>query len=516
MDDFLLQRRYEESPASPKDHRLATERDRDRILHSSAFRRLQGKTQIFGIGQADFYRTRLTHSLEVSQIARAIAYNLLFEQPQLEHCLSPELAEAAALAHDLGHPPFGHAGEQTLDACMREVSRKGRLKGKSLLRFEGNAQTFHILVAAEPKSPLYPGLNLTRATLAGVLKYPYAQEIGNDKFIFASDLPAAKWALEQGGAILASQARPRRRLPITSIACQILDWADDCAYSIHDVEDALQAQFLHPGDLMDFCPVLYLVVRTAAADGYAVPSFCVWNAETMVAVLSVAADLRAPVILMNGPAEFSLAAAGRHGAVVARPCPARFDVPAALHLDHGDSPATRAGVPRGRLHLGDARLFRRGRWRRTSPRCGRWCALAHPSGVTVEGEIGHVGRADTITTEGGARLHADRAGRGRRLRRRRPASTPWPSRSATPTASTPSCRTGFPAAGGDPRGRRRSRWCCTAARAPPEDRSAPGDLAGHRQGERGHGTGRRRARVACWRNGRRQESLGPAWPRRRP
>jgi dGTPase len=251
MDDFLLQRRYEESPASPKDHRQATERDRDRVLHSSAFRRLQGKTQIFGIGQADFYRTRLTHSLEVSQIARAIAYNLLFEQHKLEHCLSPELAEAAALAHDLGHPPFGHAGEQTLDACMREVSRKGRLKGKNLLRFEGNAQTFHILVAAEPKSPLYSGLNLTRATLAGVLKYPYAQEIGNDKFIFASDLPTAKWALEQGGAILASQNRRRRRLPITSIACQILDWADDCAYSIHDVEDALQAQFLHPGDLED-------------------------------------------------------------------------------------------------------------------------------------------------------------------------------------------------------------------------------------------------------------------------
>jgi dGTPase len=251
MDDFLLQRRYDESPASPKDHRHATERDRDRILHSAAFRRLQGKTQVFGIGQADFYRTRLTHSLEVAQIARAIAYNLVFEQPLLKHCLSPELAEATALAHDLGHPPFGHAGEQTLDACMREVSRKSRLKGKNLLRFEGNAQTFHILVAAEPKSPAYPGLNLTRATLAGVLKYPYAQETGNDKFIFASDLPAAKWALQKGGSVFASQQKPKGKLPGTSIACQILDWADDCAYSIHDVEDALQAQFLHPGDLED-------------------------------------------------------------------------------------------------------------------------------------------------------------------------------------------------------------------------------------------------------------------------
>jgi dGTPase len=249
MDEFLLERKYPETPVSSKDHRHATERDRDRILHSAAFRRLQGKTQVFGIGQADFYRTRLTHSIEAAQIARAIAQNLLYEQPLLQRCLVPELAEAAALAHDLGHPPFGHAGEEALDACMREVSRRARLTGKKVLRFEGNAQTFHILVVAEPKSPLYPGLNLTRATLAGVLKYPYEQDIRNAKFIFASDLPAAKWALQKGGAILKARGKVGNRLPKTSIACQILDWADDCAYSVHDVEDALQAQFLHPGDL---------------------------------------------------------------------------------------------------------------------------------------------------------------------------------------------------------------------------------------------------------------------------
>jgi dGTPase len=249
MDEFLLQRRYAENPASSKDHRHATERDRDRILHSAAFRRLQGKTQVFGIGQADFYRTRLTHSIETAQIARGIAHNLLIEKPALERCLTPELAEAAALAHDLGHPPFGHMGEQTLDACMKEVSRKARVRGKMGLRFEGNAQTFHILVAAEPKSPSYPGLNLTRATLTGVLKYPYEQDIGNDKFIFASDLPMAKWALMKGSPILKGQIKSKPRHSKTSITCQILDWADDCAYSIHDVEDALQAQFLHPGDL---------------------------------------------------------------------------------------------------------------------------------------------------------------------------------------------------------------------------------------------------------------------------
>jgi dGTPase len=249
MDEFLLQRRYKESPASARDHRHPTERDRDRILHSSAFRRLQGKTQVFGIGQADFYRTRLTHSVEAAQIARAIAHNLLIEQPELSRCLVPELAEAAALAHDLGHPPFGHAGEQTLDACMREVSHQAQIRGKKGLRFEGNAQTFHILVVAEPKSPAYPGLNLTRATLAGVLKYPYEQDIGNDKFIFSSDLPAARWALQGGGSILKKAVMSGTRQPKTSITCQVLDWADDCAYSVHDVEDALQAQFLHPGDL---------------------------------------------------------------------------------------------------------------------------------------------------------------------------------------------------------------------------------------------------------------------------
>ena len=251
MDPFLLEREHDEPPQSPKDHRHPTERDRDRILHSAAIRRLQGKTQVFGIGQADFYRTRLTHSIEVSQLARAIAHNLLFEEPRLSSALAPELAEAVALAHDLGHPPFGHAGEQTLDACMMEMSRCARLTGKKALRFEGNAQTFHILVAAEPKSPEYPGLNLTRATLAGVMKYPYEQDIGNDKFIFASDAASAHWAVQGGGELLPARQRKKGLRPAISFTCQILDWADDCAYSIHDIEDALQAQFLRPGDLAD-------------------------------------------------------------------------------------------------------------------------------------------------------------------------------------------------------------------------------------------------------------------------
>jgi dGTPase len=251
MDEFLLERQYPEPPPSPKDRRHPTERDRDRILHSSAFRRLQGKTQVFGIGQADFYRTRLTHSIETAQLARAIANNLLAEEPRLARCLTPELAEAVALSHDLGHPPFGHAGEQTLDACLREISGEARLSGRRTLRFEANAQTFHVLVAAEPKSPDFPGLNLTRATLSGVIKYPYEQDPDNEKFIFASDMPSARWALRDGTEILSARQRARGKKHRTSLACQILDWADDCAYSVHDVEDALQAQFLRPGDLSD-------------------------------------------------------------------------------------------------------------------------------------------------------------------------------------------------------------------------------------------------------------------------
>ena len=248
MDDFLLERRYPETSKSGKDHRHETERDRDRILHSAAFRRLQGKTQVFGIGQADFYRTRLTHSIEAAQIARAIAHNLCEEHHELKRCVTPELAEAVALAHDIGHPPFGHAGEKTLDACMKEVSRNAGFDGKECLRFEANAQTFHILVAAEPKSPSYPGLNLTRATLTGVMKYPFERDDDADKFIFASDLPVAQWTLDCGEGLTKARPGGLHARPKTSIVCQVMDWADDCAYSVHDVEDALQARFLHPGD----------------------------------------------------------------------------------------------------------------------------------------------------------------------------------------------------------------------------------------------------------------------------
>src|SRR6266487_1979435 len=148
-----------------RDVRTAFEKDRDRIIHCASFRRLQGKTQVFGMGGSDFFRTRLTHSLEVAQIAKGIAL----------HCghANTELVEAASLAHDIGHPPFGHTGESVL---KQRMSKPGG--------FEANAQNFRILNKLEVRTaePESPGLNLTRAAVDALLKYkrPYDQVNKND------------------------------------------------------------------------------------------------------------------------------------------------------------------------------------------------------------------------------------------------------------------------------------------------------------------------------------------------
>src|SRR5476651_1944834 len=126
-------------------------RDRDRIIHATAFRRLKEKTQVFVAHEGDYYRTRLTHSLEVAQIARSIARAL---------GLDDDLAETVALAHDLGHPPFGHAGEDALDTCMKPYGG-----------FDHNVQTFRVVTELEVRYPAFPGLNLTWETLEGVIKH---------------------------------------------------------------------------------------------------------------------------------------------------------------------------------------------------------------------------------------------------------------------------------------------------------------------------------------------------------
>ena len=211
--------------ATGPDRRSEFERDRARIIHSAAFRRLQGKTQVFGVYEGDFFRTRLTHSLEVAQIAKGIALNLGADT---------DLVEAACLAHDLGHPPFGHTGEYVLHELMRPYGG-----------FEGNAQSFRILTRLERKHEAYTGLNLTYQTLDAILKYKTC--IDEAALAAANDGPAKGFYADDRAlveTIMQCTGNGDRR----SFECQIMDVADDIAYSVHDLEDSLKAGLLTVAD----------------------------------------------------------------------------------------------------------------------------------------------------------------------------------------------------------------------------------------------------------------------------
>ncbi|MHB8765162.1 MAG: deoxyguanosinetriphosphate triphosphohydrolase [Deferrisomatales bacterium] len=193
--------RGRQHPESFKDGRPAFERDRDRVIHSAAFRRLEYKTQVFVNHEGDYYRTRLTHSLEVAQIARGLARGL---------GLNEDLSEALALAHDLGHTPFGHTGEEVLNRLMAGDGG-----------FEHNLHGLRVVTELEERYPEFPGLNLTREVREGIVKH------------------SSSWDRPRGGEL--AEYEPDLQ---PTLEAQLIDLADEIAYNNHDIDDGLEAGYV--------------------------------------------------------------------------------------------------------------------------------------------------------------------------------------------------------------------------------------------------------------------------------
>lgn len=276
-----------EAHGEEEKYRSSFRRDYARVIHSAAFRRLQGKTQLFPGIESDYFRNRLTHSLEAAQISRSIAVRLnhiekFLAQP--ENAIDPDVPEAAALCHDLGHPPFGHNGERALDERMKEFGG-----------FEGNAQTLRILARLEKRENpskdsagfLGPiddrcGLNLTARVLGSTLKYDNQiafQRKSTDplaKGYYETEATVVDWLKSKvlNGEVFDGDFK--------TIECQIMDIADDIAYSTYDLEDALKAGFIIPLDLATASPEIVEKVAAEVAAALQVA----FTADQAQAVLS--------------------------------------------------------------------------------------------------------------------------------------------------------------------------------------------------------------------------------------
>ncbi len=214
------QTRGREHPEEESAYRTPYQKDRDRVIHTTAFRRLEYKTQVFVNYEGDYYRTRLTHTLEVAQVARSLARAL---------GLNEDLAETVALAHDLGHPPFGHAGERVLAELMADHGG-----------FDHNAQSLRIVTHLEKRYPGFRGLNLTYEVREGIAKHETAYDVPDSAF---------------------GEGRP-------TLEAQIVNLADEIAYNAHDLDDGLRSGLLGPADLLE----VPLLREVAAEAGIELPS----------------------------------------------------------------------------------------------------------------------------------------------------------------------------------------------------------------------------------------------------
>ncbi|GEM74807.1 dGTPase [Vibrio agarivorans] len=259
LEPAWLERHDDEHKIRRDDHRSPFQRDRARILHSAAFRRLQAKTQVHGNSLEDFHRSRLTHSLEAAQLGTGIVAQLKKKQPNFAPLLpSDSLIDSICLAHDIGHPPYGHGGEIALNYMMRSDGG-----------FEGNAQTFRIVTKLEPYTEHF-GMNLSRRTLLGLIKYPAllsqtravhqpkpvehqrqlkAKDWSPAKGIYDCDKALFDWVTEplsHNDQTLLGQMRQssddlvkHHKTRFKSLDCSIMELADDIAYGVHDLEDAI-------------------------------------------------------------------------------------------------------------------------------------------------------------------------------------------------------------------------------------------------------------------------------------
>jgi dGTPase len=279
--------------------RDATKRDRDRILYSSAFQRLGNVTQVTAPEAGHVFHNRLTHSLKVAQVGRrnterlaglARSGTITGEARKLALSLDPDAVEASCLAHDLGHPPFGHIAEAALNEIAHEEV------GYDFDAFEGNAQSFRIVTRLSVRDELQ-GLNLTRRTLEGLLKYPWAYSSNQDEKAnrkwgyYAGDEDGDKESFD----FARGRASPRAPQERRCLEAEIMDWADDLTYAVHDVDDFFRASLIpldrlsRPGPVVD--ALLELLTETAEADPKALGGY---DAEALVACLAAPLSLYGP------------------------------------------------------------------------------------------------------------------------------------------------------------------------------------------------------------------------------